>query len=74
MSICRLQFIEGYTVVQDGFDAGLFGNKLCKSLVLGMSPFDNGYYLRFEGNFTHGVIEAPNFEFADLKRIKVWEI
>ena len=26
-------------------------------------------YLRFECNFTHGVVEAPNFEFADLKRI-----
>ena len=34
-------------------------------------PFSILRYLRFECNFTHGVIEAPNFEFAGLKRISI---
>ena len=30
MSVCWLQLVKGYTIVQDGFDAGLFRNKLGK--------------------------------------------
>ena len=39
--------------------------------MLRISPFSSLRYLRFECNFTHGVIEAPNFEFAGLKRISI---
>ena len=33
VSVRRLQFIEGNTVVQDGFDAGLFRNKLGRQVI-----------------------------------------
>ena len=76
MSVCWLQFIKGYTVVQDGFDAGLFRNKLKASQFISqnVSFLQWLYHLRFEGNFTHRVIEAPNFEFTDLKTIIIIEI
>ena len=73
MSVCWLQLVKGYTIVQDGFDAGLFRNKLDNPLAEYFLTYEISH-LRFKCDLAHGVIEATNFEFASLERKQILNV
>ena len=67
VGVAWVQGLEGDLVIQDGLDAIVIRNKLKAILYCIVLDIKRKSYLRQEGNFTHWIVETPNFKLADLK-------